>query len=143
MVEKLHKLAALRLLGEGMAGFDLLHQQRIEAGENPAEVDRDAAQQALTSVVGFFLDHGIESGPLHRLLGGLEALSSGSRAPDMFRPTKTHHRRADAPNIETIKGRLAAIMEFLQRQGRERKEATQWIARNIPSELKTRLGSVS
>ena len=143
MSEKLHRLAALRVLGEGMTNFERLRQQRIDAGENPAEVDRDIAQLALTCAVGFCLDLGIEAGPLHRLLGGLEGLSAGAKAPEMLRPSRIGHRRVDSPNVEGVKGRLAAIMEFKQKRGLSRKDAAQWVARNVPPELKRCIGPIS
>jgi hypothetical protein len=54
VAEKLHMLAALRQLGGRMSAIEKQRQQRVEDGENPAEVDRDAAQLALTDVVTFF-----------------------------------------------------------------------------------------
>jgi hypothetical protein len=56
---------------------------------------------------------------------------------------RASHRRVDAPNVKGIKGRLVAIMDFLQRQGWSRDKAAHWVAKNIPSELKRRLGPVS
>jgi hypothetical protein len=111
---KLHRLAALRQLGGRMSEIEKQRRQRTEDGENPAEVDRDAAQLALTDVVTFFLDHEIESQPLVRLLNELAALSAGASPSAMLAPTATPHRRPDAPAVEGIKGRLAAIMEFRQ-----------------------------
>jgi hypothetical protein len=143
VTEKLHKLAALRLLSDGLGKLEKQHQPRIERGDNPADVDREIAQAALTGVVAFFLDHGIESQPLVRLLGGLEALSAGSSPPAMFTPIPTRHRRPDAPSIEGTKGRLAAIMEFRQQAGLTRKAAGEWVARHISSKSKRQLGPVT
>jgi hypothetical protein len=138
-----HKLAALRLLGEGMSQLERQHQQRIERGDDPAEVDRDTAQLALTSVSAFFLDHGIESQPLIRLLSELVALSAGSRPSRMLTPAVTPHRRPDAPTINLIKGRLAAIMEFRQQTGSTRKAAGQWVVQHIPLKIRQKLGLAS
>jgi hypothetical protein len=140
---KLNKLAGLRLLSDGMSHLERQHKERIDRGDNPAEVDREAAQAALTGVVTFFLDHGIESQPLVRLLNELAALTAGSSTSRMLTPAVTRHRRPDSPVIEGIKGRLAAIMEYRQGAGLTRKAAGEWVVRHIPSELKRRLGSVS
>ena len=138
-----HKLAALRLLGEGMSQLEKQHQQRIERGDDPAEVDRDTAQLALNIVVTFFLDHGIESQPLIPLLSELVAVSAGSRPSRMLTPARTGHRSPDAPTIEAIKGRLAASMEFRQQTGSTRKTAAQWVVRHIPLKMKRKLGLAS
>ena len=143
MAKKQHTLAALRLLSDGMSKLEKQHQQRIERGDDPAEVDRDAAQLALTFVSTFFQDHGIEAKPLIRLLSELVALSAGSRPSRMLTPTVTRHRRPDAPPIEAIKGRLAAIMEFRQQAGSSRKAAGEWVVQHLPSEMKRKLGLAS
>jgi hypothetical protein len=143
VTRKLHKLAALRLLGDALGKLEEQRQQRIDRGDNPADVDRETAQAALTAVVAFFLDYGIESNPLVRLLSELVALSAGSRSSAMLAPAATHHRRPDSAIIESTKGRLAAIMEFRQKAGLTRKAAGEWVARNIPSEMRQRLGSVT
>jgi hypothetical protein len=140
---KLHRLAALRQLGGRMSEIEKQRRQRTEDGENPAEVDRDAAQLALTDVVTFFLDHEIESQPLVRLLNELAALSVGASPSAMLAPTATPHRRPDAPAVEGIKGRLAAIMEFRQQAGLTRKQAAEWVVRHIPPKMKRRLGSIT
>jgi hypothetical protein len=140
---KLHRLAALRQLGGRMSEIEKQRRQRTEDGENPAEVDRDAAQLALTDVVTFFLDHEIESQPLVRLLNELAALSAGASPSAMLAPTATPHRRPDAPAVEGIKGRLAAIMEFRQQAGLTRKQAAEWVVRHIPPKMKRRLGSIT
>jgi len=114
-------------------------QQRVQHGENPAEVDRDAAQIALTGVVAFFQDQGIESEPLVRLLGDLTALTAGASPAPMLAPSATRHRRPDAPTIEGLKGRLAAIMECRQEIGLTRKAAGEWVVRHAPEKLKRRL----
>jgi len=110
-----------------MSELEKQRRDRIERGDNPAEADRDAAQLALTDVVAFFLDHGIESEPLVRLLSELAALSAGSSPAPMLAPAATSHRRPDAPAVEGIKGRLAAIMEFRQQAGLTRKAAAKWL----------------
>jgi hypothetical protein len=140
LAKKQHKLAALRLLSDEMSELEKEHQQRIERGDDPAEADREAARMALTSVSTFFQDHGIEAKPLVRLLGELVALSAGSRPSRMLTPTVTRHRRPDAPTVETIKGRLAAIMEFRQEAGLTRKAAGEWVIHHLPSEMKRKLG---
>jgi hypothetical protein len=139
---KLNKLAALRLLSDGMSQLERQHKERIERGENPADVDREIAQMALNGVVTLFMASSIESSPLVRLLDGLTALSAGSSLPAMLAPTVTRHRRPDAPSIEGIKGRLAAIMEFQQQAGLTRNAAAEWVARHIPPKMKHQLGSV-
>jgi hypothetical protein len=142
VAEKFHKLAALRRLSERMSEIEKQRRDRIERGDNPAEADRDAAQLALTDVVAFFLDHGIQSEPLVRLLSELAALSAGSSPAPMLAPAATSHRRPDAPAIEGIKGRLAAIMEFRQQAGLTRKQAAKWVAGSVPLKMRHRLGSV-
>jgi hypothetical protein len=142
LAEKLHKLAALQLLSEGMTGLEKEHQRRIARGDNPADVDRETAQMALNGVVMFFLDLGIESTPLSRLLAGLAALSAGSSSPPIFACAATPHRRASEPTIEAVKGRLAAIMEFQQQAGLTRKAAAEWVARHIPQKMRGQLRSV-
>jgi hypothetical protein len=129
VAEKSHKLAALRPA--------VREDERAReatpgpfGGDNPAEADRDAAQLALTDVVAFFLDHGIQSEPLVRLLSELAALSAGSSPP-----AATPHRRPDAPAIEGIKGRPGGIMEFRQQAGLTRKEAAKWVAGSVPSKM--------
>lgn len=74
LAEELNKLVALRRLSEGMSWLEGQHKERIERGEFPADVDRDIAQLALNGVVTFFLDCGIESSPVVRLLSAIEAL---------------------------------------------------------------------
>jgi hypothetical protein len=126
-----------------MSKLEQHHQVRIDAGNNPAEVDRETAQLALTGVLRFFLDHGIESKPLVRLLTGLVALTEGSSRPAIFNPVAKTHRRPDPPIIEAMKGRLAAIMEFRQRAGLTRKAAGEWVVRHLPPKMKQQLGSPS
>jgi hypothetical protein len=143
LTTKLHKLAALRLLSDGLGQLEEQRQERIGRGDNPVEVDREVAQMALNGVVTFLLDLGIESHPLVRLLSGLAALSADSSPPPMLAPAITRHRRPDPPYIEGIKGRLAAIMEFRQTGGLDRKAAGEWVARCIPSKLKRQLGAAT
>jgi hypothetical protein len=88
VAEKSHKLAALRRLSERMSELEKQRRDRLEHGDNPAEADRDAAQLALTDVVAFFLDHGIQSEPLVRLLSELAALSAGSSPAPMLAPRR-------------------------------------------------------
>jgi hypothetical protein len=140
--EELHKLAALRLLSDGLGQLERHRQERIECGDEPTEVDRETAQLALSGMVTFCLDLGIESSPLVRLLGGLEALSAGSSASPMFAPAATPHRRPDSPATQGIKGRLAAIMEFQQQAGLARQPAAEWVARHLSPKMIDHLGSV-
>jgi hypothetical protein len=87
----LHKLAALRLLSDGLSKFEMQHQPRIERGDHPADVDREIAQAALAGVVTFLLDNGIESQPLFRLLSALST--------DGWLQSSTHARsRGHAPS---------------------------------------------
>ena len=139
MARPQHKLEALRLLNRRMGQLEKRRQERISCGDSLAEADRESAQMALTSVVEFFLDHGIESEPLVRLLGDLVALSGGSTPSDMLVPLPISHRRPDAQTVEGIKGRLAAIMEFRQRTGWDRKAAGDWVVRHLPATMKRRL----
>ena len=60
--ERLHKLAALRLLTESMAAIEANRRARVKRGDNVSEVDRDAAQSALTGIAAFFHEIGVESG---------------------------------------------------------------------------------
>jgi hypothetical protein len=140
LAEQLNELGALRRLSEGMSWLERQHKERIERGEIAGDVDREIAQRALNGVVTFFLDCGIEASPLVRLLSAIEALSAGSSPPAMLAPMATNHRRADAPSIAGIKGRLAAIMEFQQQAGLTRKAAAEWVVRHIPSDLRRQLG---
>jgi len=126
-----------------MSEFEKQRRERIERGEDAVEADRDAAQLALTEMVAFFLDHGIESNPLVRLLSELAALSAGSSPSSILAPAATPHRRPDPPAIEGIKGRLAAIMESRQEAGLTRKQAAAWVARHLPSGMRKQLGSVA
>lgn len=141
--EKMTLLEALRRLGDGLEKLEWQHQKRIDRGDNPADADRETAQAALNEVATFLMDHDIESRSLVRLLGGLAALSAGSSAARMFTPAATRHRRPDAPAIEGVKGRLAAIMEFRQSAGLGRKAAGKWVVEHMTPELKGRLGRVS
>jgi hypothetical protein len=143
LANKLNRLAALRLFGESMVRLEQRRQQGIAQGDNLGVVDRGIAQLALTGVVLLCLELGIESSPLVRLLAAVDALSSGSRPPPMLVPLKTRHRRRDAPALEEIKGRLAAIMEFRQQAGLTRKAAGAWVARHVPAALKRQLGAVT
>jgi len=143
LAEQLNKLGALRRLSEGMSWLERQHKERIERGEIAGDVDREIAQQALTGVVTFFLDCGIESSHLVRLLSAIEALSGAASPPAMLAPMVTNHRRPDAPSIAGIKGRLAAIMEFQQQAGLTRKAAAEWVVRHIPSDLRRQLGSAT
>jgi len=138
-VAKLTKLGALRLLGETLAAIERRREQRIARGDDTAEVDRETAQLALTAIVAFCEGHGIQSRPLVRLLGELMALTAGASPSPMLAPTATRHRRPDAPMIEGLKGRLAAIMAFRQEAGMTRKEAADWVVRHAPAKLKRRL----
>jgi hypothetical protein len=140
LAEKLHKLAALRLLGKSMHELERQRQHRIDRGDDPAAVDRETAQAALNHVVTFFHDHGIESWPLVRLLSELAALTAGASPSRMLAPAVTRHRRPDSPAIEGIKGRLAAIMECRQKAGLTRKAAGEWVVRHTPAKLKRQLG---
>jgi hypothetical protein len=143
LANRRHKLAALRHLEESMAALAMQHQRRTHLGEDPAVVDREIAQLALTGVGAFFHECGIESRPVVRLLAELAALSAGSKPSRMLAPTVTRHRRPDPPLIEAVKGRLAAIMEFQQQSGLTRKDAGEWVARRISSGMRHRLGSAT
>ena len=135
-----YQLAALRLLRDGVSKIEKQRQKRIERGDDPTEVDRDTAQLALTGVIEFFLDTRIETKPLIRLLSELVALSAGARSPGMLVPAPTRNRRPDAPTIEAVKGRLAAIMEFRQQSGDSRKAAGTWVVQHLSSKMKLQLG---
>lgn len=141
MANKVHRLAALRLLRDRLSQLEATRQPRMERGDHAADVDREIAQVALTEVVAALQDQGIETRPLSRLLAGLVALSAGSSAPVMLAPRRTRHRRPDAPLIEASKGRLAAIMEFRQQSGLTRTAAGQWVVRNMPPKLQAQLGA--
>ena len=143
MANRMHKLAALRQLDEGMTALAMQHQQRTQRGEDSAVVDREIAQLALTGVGAFLQECGIESGPVVRLLAELAALSAGSKPSRMLAPTVTRHRRPDPPSIEGVKGRLAAIMEFQQQSGLTRKAAGEWVAQRISRGMRRRLGSAT
>ena len=136
---KLTKLGALRLLGETLDTLERRREQHIARHDDAATVDRDTAQLALTAVVAFCEGHGIQSQPLVRLLGELMALTAGASPSPMLAPTATRHRRPDAPMIEGLKGRLAAIMEFRQEAGMTRKAAADWVVRHAPAKFKRRL----
>ena len=125
-----------------MSVIEAERQQRIKSGDDHAQADRDAAQLALTGLVTFLLKHGIESGPLVRLLNELAALTEGSSPSALLSPARTPHRRPDPPAIEAVKGRLAAIMEYRQKAGSSRKEAREWIVRNMPPAMSARLGNL-
>jgi hypothetical protein len=86
LAKTLHKLAALRLLSEGMGELEKQRLQRIERGDDAAEVDREAAQAALIGVATFFQDYGIEAKPLVRLLSDIAAVSFGSSPSRMLAP---------------------------------------------------------
>jgi hypothetical protein len=139
VTKRLTKLGALRLLADTLATLERRREQRIARGDDAAEVDRDTAQLALTAVVAFCEGHGIESRPLVRLLGDLMALTAGASPSPMLTPAATRHRRPDAPMIEGLKGRLAAIMAFRQDAGMTRKEAADWVVRHAPAKLKRHL----
>ena len=136
---KLTKLGALRLLGETLATIERRRDQHVARGDDAAEVDRDAAQLALTAVVAFCEGHGLQSRPLVRLLNDLIALTAGASPSPMLTPAATRHRRPDAPDVEGLKGRLAAIMAFRQEDGLTRKAAADWVVRHAPAKLKRRL----
>ena len=136
---KLTKLGALRLLADTLATIERRREQRIAGGENVAEVDRETAQLALTAIVAFCEGHGIQSRPLVRLLNDVMALTAGASPSAMLTPATTRHRRPDAPMIEGLKGRLAAIMAFRQETGLTRKAAADWVVRHAPAKLKRNL----
>src|SRR4051794_32797777 len=50
LTARMHELAALRHLGERMSEVEADHRRRVERGDNRADVDRDTAQLALSSV---------------------------------------------------------------------------------------------
>lgn len=143
MAKKIPTPAVLRPLGETMRELETQRQKCLARGDNSGDVNRDVAEAGLAQVVDFFLDHGIESKPLYRLLCDLAALSAGASPSRMLLPAKTRHRRPDPPAIESIKGRLAAIMEYRQHAGLARRAASQWVARIMPSKMKQRLGATS
>jgi hypothetical protein len=126
-----------------MEQLEKQRQQRIDRGDAANAVDRETAQMALNGVVTFFLDHGIESQPLVRLLSDLAALTAGASPSRMLTPVATRHRRPDAPTVEGMKGRLAAIMEFRQEAGLSRRAAGEWVVRHAPARLKRGLGLAS
>lgn len=143
MAKKISTPTVLRPLRESMRELEIQRQERLARGDNSVDVNRDVAEAGVAHVVDFFLDHGIESKPLYRLLCELAALSAGASPSRILLPAKTRHRRPDPPAIENIKGRLAAIMEYRQHAGLPRKAASQWVVRNTPSEMKQRLGAKS
>jgi hypothetical protein len=134
---------ALHVVDVEMRALEDQHAQRLAAGEAAATLDREIAEAGLSRIVSFFLDHGIESQPVYRLLTAIAAVSAGASPPPMLLPTKTHHRRPGAPAIEVAKGRLAAIMAYRQQSGLSRKAASAWVARNLPTKLRQRLGANS
>ncbi len=138
----LHKLEAFRLLAERMSELETLRQQRIQNRDDFAVADREIVESSLAAVVTFLQECKIESGALVPLLADLAALSAGASPSPMLAPAATRHRRPDAPLIESIKGRLAAIMEFQQQHaGMTRKAAGEWVVRHIPLKMKSQLGS--
>lgn len=135
-----HKLAALRLLGEGMRNIERQRQERVKGTADVAEVDRDSSQMALNGIAMFFQEVGIEAKPVIRLLAELAALTAGSRLSPMLTPAPVNHRPSDPPTIESVKGRLAAIMEFRQQAGLSRKAAATWVLQHLPPIMKRGLG---
>lgn len=142
MTEKPHELAALRLLGKELDRYEQEREERLAAGEDRPIVDREAAQQALTAVSAFLFDQGIETTSLNRLLSELVALTAGANPSPMLAPFPTSHRRPEAPGVESLKGRLAALMEYRQRTGSTRKEAAAWVVRYMPAAMARSLGGV-
>src|SRR5829696_7773748 len=140
MAENIHKLAALRLLGQELGALEAQRRQRLENEDDAPAANREAAQMALNAVLTFFQDYGIETGPLIPLLAELVAVSAGSRPSAMLKPATKAHRAADPPTVEAIKGRLAAVMEYRQRQYLTRKAAAEWVVRHTPSRIKKKLG---
>jgi hypothetical protein len=131
----------LQSLSEALAEIENRRARAIEQSDaNAAELNRDAAQAAVTELVVFLESCGIDSRPLALLLSELVALTGGSSSR-MFTPAASRHRRSDPAMIEGMKGRLAAIMEYRQQAGLSRREAGEWVVRHIPDAIKRRLGS--
>jgi hypothetical protein len=130
----------LNQLNAAMIGLEEERLRLITGHEElTAVTDRETAQNALNVVVTFLLDRGIESSPVARLLSALSALSAGSSLPNIFKPLPASNRRPDSPAVEAIKGRLAAVAEYWQQSGKDRKTANQWVVELI-SQIKAPLG---
>jgi hypothetical protein len=140
-----HMLAAVRTMGAGLRRFEKSRNARVAAGEDVAEASRDAAQSALTLVVMFLQDYGYESASLTRLVADLAALEQGSKPSRMLSRRVVKHRSTASPTIETIKGRLAAIMEYRQGMGVGRLASRKWVfdclSRAMREKLKINSGS--
>ena len=136
---KMHKLSALRLLNEELASIEQQCQQFKALGGNAAQADLDAGLGALARTITFLEDCKVQSESLVRVLSALQAVAAGASPPAMLAPAATRHRKPDPPNIEAVKGRLAAIMEYRQQAGLDRLAARNWVARYIPSELERQL----
>lgn len=143
MAAQVHKLAALRMLDDDIRKLEGQRQKRIDEGGASSEIDRQHGQLALTAVVKLLSDQGVETRPLVRILAELAALSAGAAPSAILTPAATRHRRPTAPVIESVKGRLAAIMEFQQQSGFPRKLAAQWVVQHLPSDMKHKLGKTS
>jgi hypothetical protein len=135
---KPHKLALLRTLDAGLNHFEAIRTKAIADGEDEAEANRDAAQRALTFIAMFLQELDYESGSVGRVVADLAALEQGSKPSRMLMPRITPHRALDAPLIETIKGRLAAIMEYRQRE-LSRRDAAAWVLRHLPGAAQGKL----
>lgn len=61
LAEKLTKLAAMRFLSDGLERIEKQHQQRIDRGNNPAEVDREFDAGRKASLMPY-VNVGIDSG---------------------------------------------------------------------------------
>jgi hypothetical protein len=136
---KPHMLAVLRTMRAGLRRFENSRNARVAAGEDEAEANRDAAQSALTLVVMFLQDHGYESASLTRLVADLAALEQGSKPSRMLLRRAVKHRSTDSPIIETIKGRLAAIMEYRQGMGGGRFAARKWVFDHLSRAMQEKL----
>src|SRR5262249_46317669 len=102
--------------------------------------ERTAMIHALWSVEDFLRRSlGYHGGVLYQLHLDLGALEYGVTAPALKADKKTAGRKPDSIHAQELKGSLACIAGLQMALGMQRHDAAAWVARNLPSELASRL----
>jgi hypothetical protein len=125
-----------RHLVECLADIDM----QVKAGKLP---ERTAMIYALWSVEDFLRLLGYHGGVLYQLHLDLGALKHSVTTPTLKADKKAAGRKPDSIHVQELKGRLAGIARLQMSLGMSRHGAAVWVARNIPSELASRLSSKS
>lgn len=122
---------SLEALGDRLDLIDVRRREGVQAGDDVAFSNLNAMRESSQEVVMYLGAAGLNVSPLSFLLSDLISLQLG-RPVSALRSWTTTGR--PGPNVYDgiAKGCCVAAVDYLQGTGSTQKDASEWVARNLP-----------